>query len=111
LVRPVIVQPVLAEVQVAPPGEAVAVYPVIDAPPFEAGAAQVTATCPSAAVVLTVVGAPGRPVHEADDVVTEDETQVPARALTAGVRAWAVGTSTVSAATLEASVEVPSVTS
>ena len=36
---------VLAVVQLAPPGEAVAVYEVIALPPFDAGAVHDTGTC------------------------------------------------------------------
>jgi len=43
LVRPVTVQPVVAVVQVKPPGDEVAVYPVMVDPPLEAGAVQLTA--------------------------------------------------------------------
>ena len=46
-------------VQVAPPGEAVAVYEVIAAPPFDEGALQEIVAWASPAVALTAVGAPG----------------------------------------------------
>ena len=42
LVRPVTVQPVEAVVQVRPPGDEVTVYPLMAAPPSEAGAVQDT---------------------------------------------------------------------
>ena len=43
-VSPVTVHDVAADVQVAPPGEAVTVYDVIVLPPFDAGAVQDTGT-------------------------------------------------------------------
>ena len=50
----------LVDVHDASPGLAVTVYPVIVAPPFEAGAVQETTLCASAPVVAdTPVGAPG----------------------------------------------------
>jgi hypothetical protein len=42
-----------------PPGLDVTVYPVIVAPPFDAGAANVTDACASPAVAVPIVGAPG----------------------------------------------------
>ena len=53
------VQEVEEVVQVAPPGEAVAVYEVIAAPPFEEGALQEIVAWALPAVALTDVGAPG----------------------------------------------------
>lgn len=44
---------------VAPPGDAVTVYELIAAPPFDAGAEKVTVACPSPAEADTPVGAPG----------------------------------------------------
>jgi hypothetical protein len=49
----------LAHAQVLPPGEAVTVYLEMPEPPSDAGAAQLTVAEPSAAVAVTVVGAPG----------------------------------------------------
>jgi len=48
-----------AQVQVCPPGLAVAVYEVIAAPPFDAGAAHFTVAAPFPGVPVTPVGAPG----------------------------------------------------
>ena len=62
LARPVIVHEVEEVVQVAPPGEAVAVYEVIAAPPFEEGALQEIVAWASPAVADAEVGAPGAPV-------------------------------------------------
>jgi hypothetical protein len=59
LVRPVIVQPVVAVEHVAPPGDAVAVYELIADPPVEAGAVHETAACAFPGVADTPVGAPG----------------------------------------------------
>ena len=52
---------VVAEVQVRPPGLAVTVYPVMAAPPVEAGAVQEAAADVAVAVAtrVTPVGAPG----------------------------------------------------
>ena len=52
-------QPVPAVEQVAPPGEAVTVYPVTTEPPLFVGANHVTAALPSPAEALTLVGASG----------------------------------------------------
>jgi hypothetical protein len=41
------------------PGEEVTVYPVMDAPPFEEGAVQLTLAWALPAVAVTAVGAPG----------------------------------------------------
>ena len=46
-------------VQVAPPGEAVAVYALTAEPPLEAGALHVTMAWPLPAIAVTAVGAPG----------------------------------------------------
>jgi hypothetical protein len=46
-------------VTLAPPGEAVIVYPVTLWPPFEAGGVQVTAAPASDALACTDCGAPG----------------------------------------------------
>jgi hypothetical protein len=43
----------------APPGDAVAVYELIAAPPLSDGAVQLTVACPSATTAETFVGAPG----------------------------------------------------
>jgi hypothetical protein len=60
VVRPVMVHGVEEEVQVSPPGDAVAVYKVIAAPPFEAGALQeIVAEVVEATTALVIVGAPG----------------------------------------------------
>ena len=58
---PPTVQPRLAVVQVKPPGDDVAVYEVIGAPPFEAGAAHARSTVPPLEPRLAElsVGAPG----------------------------------------------------
>jgi hypothetical protein len=54
----------------APPGDAVAVYPVIGAPPVLAGAVKLTNTCPWPPMPLTLVGAPGTVAGvTADDAV------------------------------------------
>lgn len=44
---------------VAPPGDAVTVYPVIALPPLETGAVQETVTADEPAAPVTLVGAPG----------------------------------------------------
>jgi hypothetical protein len=49
----------LEPVPVAPPGDAVTVYPVMAAPPVLDGAVKLTDTCPSPRTPLTLVGAPG----------------------------------------------------
>src|SRR5579872_4715235 len=46
----------------APPGDAVAVYDVMDAPPFVAGAVQLTVACWSPATADTPVGGGGAPI-------------------------------------------------
>ena len=53
------VQLVVAEVQVSPPGLAVAVYDVIAEPPSDAGAVHDTAMVVLPGVTLGVPGAPG----------------------------------------------------
>jgi hypothetical protein len=111
LARPVIVQPVVADEQVDPPGLAVAVYPVIGEPPFDAGALHVTASCAFPGVSATPVGAPGTLPQADDEVVAVADVQDPTRALTCGVIPAAVETSTVRPLTLVASVDVPSPTS
>lgn len=61
-VRPVTVQDVAVAglgAQVAPPGDAVAVYDVMADPPLSLGAVQETVTWPCPAIPLTDVGAPG----------------------------------------------------
>jgi hypothetical protein len=66
-VSPVTVHDVVAVVQVAPPGEAVAVYEVIAFPPFDAGAVHDSGTWPFCPLVaVTAVGAPGGPYGIAD---------------------------------------------
>jgi hypothetical protein len=42
-----------------PPGDAVTVYDVIAAPPFDAGSLKVTVACPFPAVAATALGAAG----------------------------------------------------
>ncbi len=61
LLSPASEQPSAPDVHVhdAPPGVAVTVYPVIDRPPSDAGALQVTATLESPAVAATFNGAVG----------------------------------------------------
>ena len=49
---------------VFPPGEAVAVYPLIGEVPELDGATQLTCICLSPAVAVTLVGAPGAVVVE-----------------------------------------------
>jgi hypothetical protein len=60
-VKPLTVAVVLPPetVAVKPPGEDVALYDVIAAPPLDAGAVQLTDACPLPAVAVTFVGAPG----------------------------------------------------
>jgi hypothetical protein len=66
-VRPVTAQVLPDVVQVAPPGEAVAVYETMELPPFDAGAVHSSGTCPFCPLVaLTEVGAPGGPYGIAD---------------------------------------------
>jgi hypothetical protein len=110
-VRPVIVQPVLALPQLAEPGLAEAVYPVMAAPPFEAGATQATASWPSPAVSVAAVGAPGSPAQKLPDVVEVAEVQFASRAFTTGVSCALVVTSVVRPETPVASVLTPSDTS
>ena len=74
--RPVIVQLVVGAEQVAPPGEAVAVYDVIEFPPFEAGADQETKAVVAPATAVTEVGAPG-PVYGTTPLDAADEMEVP----------------------------------
>ena len=52
-------QEVVVLVQVLPPGDEVAVYPVIALPPLDAGAVQLTTDDALATVPETLVGAPG----------------------------------------------------
>src|SRR5688572_9238134 len=61
LVRPVTVIDVHGAVQVPvrPPGDEVAVYAVIAAPPLEAGAVKATVACALPPVAVPMVGAPG----------------------------------------------------
>lgn len=59
LLRPVTVIGLDPPVPVTPPGLAVAVYPVIVAPPSDAGAVKVTLAWASPAVAVPMVGAPG----------------------------------------------------
>lgn len=74
--RPVTVQLVVGAEQVAPPGEAVAVYDVIEFPPFEAGADQETKAVVAPATAVTEVGAPG-PVYGTTPLDAADEMEVP----------------------------------
>jgi hypothetical protein len=70
-----------APVAVFPPGDAVAVYDVIAAPPFDAGSLNVTVACPLPAVAATALGAPGT-VGGADGVTAFDGAEAgPAPAL------------------------------
>ena len=59
LVSPVTVIGLAAPVPVNAPGLDVTVYPVIFAPPFEAGAVKVMVASASPAVAVPIVGAPG----------------------------------------------------
>ena len=59
LVSPVTVHDVVDDVQVRPPGDAVAVYPVIAEPPLSLGAVHDSETCVLPGVPATPVGAPG----------------------------------------------------
>ena len=59
MVRPVTVHGDDEHVPVIPPGEDVAVYAVIVAPPFEDGAVKATVACVLPAVAVPMVGAPG----------------------------------------------------
>ena len=54
-------QEVVVLVQVLPPGDEVAVYPVIALPPLDAGAVQLTTDDALATVPETLVGGPGGP--------------------------------------------------
>src|SRR2546423_9833317 len=66
LVSPVIVQPRVVVAQVAPPGFAVAVYPVIGLPPVDDGALHARAIWPLPEVAARPVGAPGTVAGVAD---------------------------------------------
>ena len=59
LVNPVTTSGLLLPLAVAPPGEAITVYPVTADPPVLDGAPKLTDTCPLPGVPLTLVGAPG----------------------------------------------------
>ena len=59
LVRPVTVMGEAVPLALMPPGEEVAVYDVIVAPPFEAGGANVTFACALPGSATPIVGAPG----------------------------------------------------
>lgn len=63
-VKPLTVAEVVLPLTVADtlPGDEVTVYDVIDAPPLEVGADQLTEACPLPAVAPTLVGAPGGPI-------------------------------------------------
>jgi hypothetical protein len=111
LVRPVIVQLVPVDVQVPPPGLAVAVYPVTGEPPVAAGAVHEAASWVFPGVSVTPVGAPGALPQGPEEVVAVAEVQEPTRAFTCGVIPAPVARSTVEPATLLASVVVPSPTS
>jgi len=76
LVSPVIVHPRVAVAQLAPPGDAVAVYPVIGLPPVDDGAVHVRATWPLPAVGVRPAGAPGAVAGVAD--TGDDAGPVPA---------------------------------
>jgi len=56
-------------VQVPPPGAAVAVYAVMAAPPFDAGAVHDTVACSCPAAAVAPVGASGGPVGVTGSVV------------------------------------------
>jgi hypothetical protein len=82
-VRPVTVQLVVPPVeQVAPPGLAVAVYPVMALPPSEAGALQERLTWASPAVVVSRVGAPGTVAGVADSALDAGPVPTPFVAVT-----------------------------
>jgi hypothetical protein len=61
-VNPAITQLVVTDVHVAPPGVAVAVYPVMTDPPSLLGALQVTVSVPSPSVSVGAATAPGAPI-------------------------------------------------
>ena len=63
MLRPVTVAVVVVPLTVAvsPPGEDVTVYPVMEAPPLDEGAVQLTVACVFPAVARALVGAPGGP--------------------------------------------------
>ena len=69
LVSPEIVHDVVADEQVRPPGEAVAVYPETLAPPSEVGAVHVTPSCWFPDVSFTPDGAAGTPTTGTETAV------------------------------------------
>ena len=70
LVSPVTTIGLAAPVAVIPPGEEVTVYPVMEAPPFDAGAENVTLACVFPAVAVPMVGAPGTTAFTVNDRLT-----------------------------------------
>jgi hypothetical protein len=90
LVRPVTVADVApAVVTVAPPGEAVTVYPVIAEPPLLAGAVHDTPAWALPAVPPTPVGAPGT-VRGVTAALAADAAEVPAALVAVTVNVYAV---------------------
>src|SRR5665648_137387 len=76
-------------VAVAPPGDAVTVYPVIDEPPLLAGAVQLTVAEAFPGVADTAVGAPGTVLGVTAALAT-DASDVPAALVAVTVNVYAV---------------------
>lgn len=68
---------------------ALAVYPLIAAPPFADGAEKFTVTCPSAATAVEIVGALGV-VEGVTELVADDEAPAPFALLATTVNVYAV---------------------
>src|SRR5665648_624107 len=76
-------------VAVAPPGDAVTVYPVIDEPPLLAGAVQLTVAEAFPGVADTAVGAPGTVLGVTAALAT-DASEVPTLLVAVTVNVYAV---------------------
>src|SRR5665648_799197 len=76
-------------VAVAPPGDAVTVYPVIDEPPLLAGAVQLTIAEAFPGVANTAVGAPGTVLGVTTALAT-DAGEVPTLLVAVTVNVYAV---------------------
>jgi hypothetical protein len=90
LVRPVTVAVVaMIVLALAPPGEAVTVYPVTGDPPLLEGATHETRAWVLPAVAVTAVGAPGT-VNGVTAALADDAREVPATLVAVTVNVYAV---------------------
>jgi hypothetical protein len=81
--------PACAKVPVIPPGDDVAVYPVIVEPPSEAGAVKGTDACAFPATAVPIVGAPGT-VTGVAELEAELAVPVPTAFVAVTVKVYAV---------------------